>query len=84
MIWCATATRSHQARSATSLPDLMVKAFEVTGKSTGLRSRSSSAGFTGPSSMARRPMAAWPPGVDRIVMLLCGAKSVREVALCSR
>ena len=31
--------------------------------------------------MARRRMAAWRAGVDRIVMLLVGAKNLREITL---
>ena len=42
------------------LPETMVKAFELTGKSRE-RSRSGSAASTAPSSTARRRMAAWRP-----------------------
>ena len=31
--------------------------------------------------MARHPMAAWHPGIDRIVMLLAGQENIREVTL---
>jgi phenylalanyl-tRNA synthetase alpha subunit len=56
----------------------MVKAFEIAGLSKDIVSKNASAGSTAPSSMAHRLMAAWRAGVDRIVMLLCGTRNLRE------
>jgi aspartyl-tRNA synthetase len=62
------------------LPELMVKAFEVTGK-TRTKSKSSFGGLYRAFQYGAPPHGGMAAGVDRIVMLLCGAKSVREVAL---
>jgi aspartyl-tRNA synthetase len=62
------------------LPDLMVKAFEVTGK-TRDEVEEQFGGLYRAFQYGAPPHGGMAAGVDRIVMLLCGAKSVREVAL---
>ncbi len=62
------------------LPDLMVKAFEVTGK-TREEVEEQFGGLYRAFQYGAPPHGGMAAGVDRIVMLLCGAKSVREVAL---
>ena len=61
-------------------PEAMVKAFEIAGYAKRTWS-SASAACTARSSTARRRMAAWRAGVDRIVMLLCGTTNLREISL---
>ena len=43
--------------------------------------KASLAACIAPSNMARRRMAGIAPGIDRIVMLLCGESNLREVVL---
>jgi aspartyl-tRNA synthetase len=62
------------------LPDLMVKAFEVTGK-TREEVEEQFGGLYRAFQYGAPPHGGMAAGVDLIVMLLCGAKSVREVAL---
>jgi aspartyl-tRNA synthetase len=63
-------------------PELMVKAFEKVGLSRETW-KSASAASTAPSSTVHRRMAACAFGIDRVVMLLVGAKNLREIS-CSR
>ena len=68
---CSGAVRNH-------LPEIMVKAFEIAGYSTGEVERQ----FGGLLSAFRYgapPHAGMAPGIDRIVMLLAGAQNIREV-----
>jgi aspartyl-tRNA synthetase len=58
----------------------MVKAFEVTGK-TRDEVEEQFGGLYRAFQYGAPPHGGMAAGVDRIVMLLCGAKSVREVAL---
>ena len=62
------------------IPDLMVKAFEITGK-TRAEVEDQFGGLYRAFQYGAPPHGGMAAGVDRIVMLLCGAKSVREVAL---
>lgn len=62
------------------LPDVMVKAFEITGK-TREEVEEQFGGLYRAFQYGAPPHGGMAAGVDRIVMLLCGAKSVREVAL---
>ncbi|MEM6382377.1 MAG: aspartate--tRNA ligase [Pseudomonadota bacterium] len=62
------------------IPELMVKAFEVTGK-TAAEVEDQFGGLYRAFQYGAPPHGGMAAGVDRIVMLLCGAKSVREVAL---
>ena len=62
------------------LPDVMVKAFEITGKSRA-EVEEQFGGLYRAFQYGAPPHGGMAAGVDRIVMLLCGAKSVREVAL---
>lgn len=62
------------------LPDAMVKAFEITGK-TREEVEEQFGGLYRAFQYGAPPHGGMAAGVDRIVMLLCGAKSVREVAL---
>lgn len=62
------------------LPDVMVKAFELTGKSRE-EVEEQFGGMYRAFQYGPPPHGGMAAGVDRIVMLLCGAKSVRDVAL---
>ena len=62
------------------IPELMVKAFEVTGQTREFVEKEFG-GMYRAFHYGAPPHGGMAAGVDRIVMLLCGAKSVREVAL---
>ena len=62
------------------LPDVMVKAFEIAGYTRGdVEERFG--GLYRAFQFGAPPHGGMAAGVDRIVMLLCGAKNLREVAL---
>ncbi len=62
------------------IPELMVKAFEIAGM-TRDEVETQFGGLYRAFQYGAPPHGGMAAGVDRIVMLLCGAKSVREVAL---
>nr|WP_272212043.1 amino acid--tRNA ligase-related protein [Marinicella sp. W31]MDC2877938.1 hypothetical protein [Marinicella sp. W31] len=62
------------------LPEVMVKAFEITGKSAA-DVEEQFGGLYRAFQYGAPPHGGCAFGIDRIVMLLAGAKSVREVAL---
>ena len=62
------------------IPELMVKAFEVTGQTREFVEKEFG-GMYRAFHYGAPPHGGMAAGVDRIVMLLCGTKSVREVAL---
>ncbi|MEM1286771.1 MAG: aspartate--tRNA ligase [Pseudomonadota bacterium] len=61
------------------IPELMVKAFEVTGK-TREEVEAQFGGLYRAFKYGAPPHGGMAAGVERIVMLLCGVKSVRDVA----
>jgi aspartyl-tRNA synthetase len=62
------------------LPDVMVKAFELTGKSA-VEVEEQFGGLYRAFQYGAPPHGGMAAGVDRIVMLLCGATNLREITL---
>ena len=76
----ATASRSPRARIRNHLPETMVKAFEI----VGLDRETVEERFGGlyrAFQYGAPPHGGMAAGIDRIVMLLVGAKNLREVTL---
>jgi aspartyl-tRNA synthetase len=68
---CSGAVRNHK-------PEIMLRAFEIAGWSPGEVERQFGGMFNA-FRYGAPPHAGMAPGVDRIVMLLAGASSIREV-----
>ncbi len=62
------------------LPEVMVKAFELTGKSA-VEVEEQFGGLYRAFQYGAPPHGGMAAGVDRIVMLLCGATNLREITL---
>jgi aspartyl-tRNA synthetase len=62
------------------LPEVMVKAFELTGKSA-VEVEQQFGGLYRAFQYGAPPHGGMAAGVDRIVMLLCGATNLREITL---
>ncbi len=76
----ATATRSRRARCVTTAPDTMVKAFEITGL-TRADVEERFGGLYRAFQYGAPPHGGMAAGIERMVMLLTGTKTVRDVAL---
>ena len=68
---CSGGVRNHK-------PEIMVKAFEIAGYPAGEVERQFG-GLLNAFRYGAPPHAGMAPGIDRIVMLLAGAQSIREV-----
>ncbi len=62
------------------LPEVMVKAFELTGKSQA-EVEEKFGGLYRAFQYGAPPHGGMAAGVDRIVMLVCGAENLREITL---
>jgi aspartyl-tRNA synthetase len=63
------------------LPETMVKAFELTGKSRDEVDREQFGGLYRAFQYGAPPHGGAAFGIDRIVMLLCGVQNLREITL---
>jgi aspartyl-tRNA synthetase len=62
------------------LPEIMVKAFEIAGYDKGVL-EDKFGGMLRALQYGAPPHGGIAPGIDRIVMLLCGTENIREVTM---
>ena len=77
---CATASSCRRARSATTIPDVMLKAFEIAGYARE-ETEVKFAGMLNAFRYGAPPHGGTAPGIDRIVMLIAGEENLREVTM---
>ena len=72
-------SRSRSGAIRNHMPDVMLKAFEIAGLRRRSRRGAASAACSRAFQYGAPPHGGMAPGIDRIVMLLAGAKNLREV-----
>jgi aspartyl-tRNA synthetase len=76
--WCSTAGKWVVARCVSTAP-MCSKRCLMRSRSRPKKPNSNSASCWTPCNTVRHPTVAWPLGLDRIVTLMTGAESIRDV-----